>query len=314
MSLVRDRDGAPAHVIAQVVDLTDHLRAVRERDDARALVETAFEHAPIGNLLTRLEPDGDSVVVQANPAMAAMLDMEVDDLLGRNGAFLTHPDDLPARERMVEELKAGRPARSELRMLRRGGDHVWVDLAVVPIPSDDGSVLVLSQALDISDRKQLELKLRRLADEDALTGIYNRRRFEAELTREAARVRRHGGSAAVLLLDLDGFKAVNDTRGHAAGDALLVRVAEALRSSLRGIDVVGRIGGDEFAVLLPETGEAGARAVGAKVRDAVREQCGHGVTASLGHAVLVGALADADAALVEADAAMYAAKAGRRSG
>ena len=121
---------------------------------------------------------------------------------------------------------------------------------------------------DISVRKRMEASLQRLADHDPLTDLWNRRRFEEELRRQVARCRRYGEKAALLLMDLDGFKAVNDSFGHKAGDDLLKLVAAALQQRVRGTDAVARLGGDEFAVLLgnvspdqaAERGRAAARA------------------------------------------------------
>ncbi len=157
-------------------------------------------------------------------------------------------------------------------------------------------------------------QLRHLADHDALTGLPNRRRFEQELARHLAHVRRHGPDGAVLVLDLDCFKPVNDTFGHAAGDRLLARVAGVLRERLRVTDVVARLGGDEFAILLPRVDRASAAAVARSLVETVRAEAltadAHGVTVSVG----VVAFDDCSTALPEgvlalADLAMYDAKA-----
>ncbi|MBS1869469.1 MAG: GGDEF domain-containing protein [Actinobacteria bacterium] len=157
-------------------------------------------------------------------------------------------------------------------------------------------------------------ELRHLADHDALTGLPNRRRFEQELARHLAHVRRYGPEGAVLILDLDCFKPVNDTFGHAAGDRLLARVACVLQERLRATDVVARLGGDEFAVLLPRVDRAGAGAVARSLVETVRAEAltadARGVTVSVGviafdaHAPLV-----PEGVLAAADVAMYDAKA-----
>src|SRR6202035_3223212 len=113
-------------------------------------------------------------------------------------------------------------------------------------------------------------KLEYFADHDALTGLFNRRRFESELKRELARAARYAGRGAVLALDLDGFKVVNDSFGHVAGDELVASVAAAMVRSLRESDIVARTGGDEFAVILPAADEYAALIVGEKLLTAIQ--------------------------------------------
>jgi len=158
-------------------------------------------------------------------------------------------------------------------------------------------------------------ELRHLADHDALTGLPNRRRFEQELARHLAHVRRYGPEGAALVLDLDCFKPVNDTFGHLAGDRLLARVAWVLRERLRATDVVARLGGDEFAILLPRVDAAGAGAVARSLVEHVRAEAltadARGVTVSVGiiafderaPGVPEGILAAADIAMYDAKAA-----------
>jgi len=158
-------------------------------------------------------------------------------------------------------------------------------------------------------------ELRHLADHDALTGLPNRRRFEQELARHLAHVRRYGPEGAALVLDLDCFKPVNDTFGHAAGDRLLARVACVLQERLRATDVVARLGGDEFAILLPRVDAAGAGAVARSLVETVRAETltadARSVTISIGviafderaPVVPEGILAAADIAMYDAKAA-----------
>jgi diguanylate cyclase (GGDEF)-like protein len=157
-------------------------------------------------------------------------------------------------------------------------------------------------------------QLRHLADHDALTGLPNRRRFEQELARHLAHVRRHGPEGAALVLDLDCFKPVNDTFGHAAGDRLLACVADVLRERLRATDVVARLGGDEFAILLPRVDRVGAAAVAHSLVETVRAEAltadAHGVTVSIGVVAFDAcAIALPEGVLALADLAMYDAKA-----
>jgi diguanylate cyclase (GGDEF)-like protein len=152
-----------------------------------------------------------------------------------------------------------------------------------------------------------------------LTGLANRRAFNAELGRQLARERRYGGECSLLLIDLDGFKEVNDTLGHAVGDLVLEAVANVLRERTRDPDLAARLGGDEFAVLLPSTDRRGAEVLALDLVQAIRElevEAGASVTASVG-VVCSGDLLgepDEETLLVAADDAMYAAKRGGRDG
>jgi diguanylate cyclase (GGDEF)-like protein/PAS domain S-box-containing protein len=313
---VRDADGTIIGLGGISSDVTDRERVQRELAAARELFEQAFEHALVGMMITQVDDDGSSEIVRCNPAFAAMLGHDAAELLGRRGAGLLHPDDLPERRRMLGDLLAGRPAAGELRFLHRDGHDVWALVASTMVESADGERLHVLQALDISERKVLEDRLRHLADHDALTGLFGRRRFEEELGREVARAHRHAIHGCLLMLDLDGFKTVNDSFGHSVGDALLQQLATGLRATLREGDVLARLGGDEFAVVLPDTDLAGGRAVAAKLVDTVRRD-GHvvvggrsaSVTASAGIAAIRGSASpDAETLLMQADVAMYAAK------
>jgi diguanylate cyclase (GGDEF)-like protein len=177
------------------------------------------------------------------------------------------------------------------------------------IENDQGHPLhVLAQVQDVTDRRRQEKTLRHIADHDELTGLLNRRSFRAALQRHLAAARRYGPGGALLMLDLDGFKTVNDTRGHTAGDALILACAEALQARVRESDLLARLGGDEFAVLLPTGGREEASTVALALLSAVR-RVGEGVTVSIGIAVSDGERdADLDEALAAADRAMYAAK------
>ena len=153
----------------------------------------------------------------------------------------------------------------------------------------------------------------RLADRDVLTPLLNRRAFVRELQRALALTRRHETPASVIYFDMDGFKAINDRFGHGAGDAALIAVAERLLAGVREADIVGRIGGDEFAVLLQHTGLAGAAAKAALLRDAVTAAPALSNDQEIAIALTYGvreitAADSAEQALAEADAAMYLRK------
>jgi diguanylate cyclase (GGDEF)-like protein len=156
-----------------------------------------------------------------------------------------------------------------------------------------------------------------MADHDPLTGLLNRRSFERALSRHAAGIRRYGSTGALLVLDLDGFKHVNDTHGHVAGDELIISCARALAGRLRATDVLARLGGDEFAVLLPHGGQDEAVKLARALVDVVRSAGGTErarVTVSVGVAHFDDIMVTAEEVLVRADRAMYEAKAAGRDG
>jgi diguanylate cyclase (GGDEF)-like protein len=189
------------------------------------------------------------------------------------------------------------------------------DLLATPADRLLAEVEQLRRDLREANRKIAELEAR--ADVDPLLDIFNRRGFERELVRSLAYVRRYGASAALIFIDLDGFKGINDSYGHAAGDALLRAVAAALSKNVRASDVVARLGGDEFGVLLWNLDAAGAGATAAEVEGliaAVRAEHG-GAALSVGAsagAVTLDPDATAAAIIDAADKAMYARKRARR--
>ncbi|RZK90534.1 MAG: EAL domain-containing protein, partial [Methylobacterium sp.] len=185
--------------------------------------------------------------------------------------------------------------------------------------ADGAPDLVLSQVLDITDRHHAQTQLQHLADHDSLTQLRNRRSFEQALETQIACVQRYGPEGALLLLDLDRFKAVNDTLGHPAGDALLRVVADRLRSVVREGDTVARLGGDEFAIILAELDDPQEAGFAARRIIEVMEQpvdldghrVGIGVSVGIGLGSQDGA--DADTLFRNADIALYRAKAAGRN-
>src|ERR687895_1654725 len=176
--------------------------------------------------------------------------------IGRSPAILDKLVAEEDRERagtVVDSLANGEsPVLIETRWRTRSGDVRLIAWSCTGVKGPDGMIThVVATGIDVTERRRLERRLRHLADHDDLTGLINRRRFQEELRRHLAEGRRYGLTGALLVLDLDGFKEVNDNHGHSAGDRVLCGVADALRSRLRTTDIVARLGGDEFAVLLP---------------------------------------------------------------
>jgi diguanylate cyclase (GGDEF)-like protein/PAS domain S-box-containing protein len=281
------------------------LREVRER------FESAFGNAPIGMALI----DMDGHWLQVNHALCQITGQTEDELKATTLRAITHPDDVDLDVEDRRNLLAGRiPSyQVEKRYRHAWGHDVWVLLTVSLVRDEKGAALyAITQAQDVSERKHLAGRLEFLVDHDFLTGLFNRRHFERALTTEAERIARYGGPAAVLLIDLDNFKDVNDSFGHKAGDAVLKGVAGLLRQRTRETDLLARIGGDEFAVLLPQTDADRAESVADEVVKALGRQTAVladqsiRVTASVGVAMFEH-LTDTEV-LAYADLAMYEAK------
>jgi len=292
------------------------LHEVRDRrlvDESEGYLAAAFDASPLGMAL--FTTDGE--YLRVNAELCRMLGRPADRLIGRRDQEYTHPDDRAADVEAAWRILRGEMDvwRTEKRFVAADGAVVWVIANLCFIRDGGGRPLCwLGQFQDISPRKHRELRLAHLAEHDELTGAANRRGVMRALERQLARAAGDGERGALLVLDLDGFKAVNDRLGHAAGDDLLVAVCHALRSRLREADLVGRLGGDEFAVLLPNATTEGARAIASVLLNAVARVAGGAVTASCGIAVYgEGPAVGAADLLAEADAAMYVAKAGGRA-
>jgi diguanylate cyclase (GGDEF)-like protein/PAS domain S-box-containing protein len=287
-------------------ELTAYVDTLRERADA-------FEHAPVG--LAIVAPD--ERLLRVNDALCALLGLDRGALGELTLSDLTVPADLGADREQAEELLAGRLERYavEKRLLTSDGEALWTSLSVSVVREPDGSPRQFVVAIeDASDRKQVEARLRHLADHDELTGLLNRRRFERDLSHQVALSRRYGERAAAVLLDLDHLKQVNDTQGHQAGDALLMHVGRVLRGRLRASDLLARLGGDEFAALLPRVEPEEALKVAQALVDAIAstplriDGRPFLTTASAGVAGIDADRESASAVLAAADRALYAAK------
>ncbi|WP_159437914.1 diguanylate cyclase [Vreelandella massiliensis] len=231
----------------------------------------------------------------------------------------THPDDTDAVDEALKRHVKGEEKRYEIeyRLKHKQGHWVWVFESghVVDRDSNGHPERMVGILQDISSRKEMEEQLRTLAMRDPLTGLFNRRSFMETMDSEYGRVKRHDDyHASILMLDIDHFKQVNDTYGHAAGDEILKHFARTISHTLRENDVFGRLGGEEFAILLPDTEREGSAYVAEKVRAAIAamrvqaEGKAIRITTSVGMATLSANDKRPDGALARADAALYHAK------
>ena len=283
----------------------------RRLQEVQARFETAFRSAPIGMALIDMAGQW----LQVNDSLCRITGFRGDELRAKTLREITHPDDVASDADELRKLLAGQieTYHVEQRYRHAWGHYTWVLVTVSLVRDDRGRPLYLiSQVQDIAERKELEAHLEHLVHHDFLTGLFNRRHFEEELRLHVRRVARYGPTGALLLIDLDNFKDVNDSFGHKAGDDLLKGIASSLRQRARATDVLARLGGDEFGLLVTRANARDAEAVAADLvkvlgrHIAVLSDEQIRISASIGVALFDG-LSDVEV-LAYADLAMYQAK------
>ncbi|MCL7751077.1 diguanylate cyclase [Guyparkeria hydrothermalis] len=280
----------------------------------RQLVENA------NDIIYTLTPDG--VLSYVSPSWVTSLGHAVEDVVGTHIRDYLHPDDLPRCLAFLEEvLGSGEPRGGiEYRVRHRDDGWRWHTSNAAPLRDDDGQVTAfLGIARDITERRAMEERIRHLAQHDALTGLPNRALFFEHLEQALRLAARHGEKEALLFIDLDEFKPINDRLGHAAGDEVLLTTARRLLAGVRESDLVGRLGGDEFVVLLHAVGDSDeALAVAGALCRSLAEPIGVegqtvAVSASIGVTLYPDHAVTGDDLVRAADRAMYRAKAAGRN-
>ncbi|MFO7640597.1 MAG: diguanylate cyclase [Candidatus Competibacteraceae bacterium] len=309
-TLIREESGTVKGMVVVFADVTSEYQvreALRESEERFHLM---FENHDAIMLL--IEPETGRIL-DANQAAArfygypvarlcAMTTQDISSVSSLDRISLRRDSSLPKYR--DDFIFSHRLANGEVRV---------VEFHASPILLRGQSIL-FAIIHDITERRALELEMRRLATTDPLTGLANRRVFLDQVARELERFQRYDKPVALLMLDLDSFKRINDTRGHATGDAVLQHFANVARESLRKIDLLGRLGGEEFAALLPGTDAAGAVHLAERLRQAVAERPAEIEGGSLAYTVSIGvtwfasADSNADAILARADRALYHAK------
>ena len=260
---------------------------------------------------------GTGTILEANDAAVRRYAHSRADLLTRHISQINTLTRTEIAQRMRQAV-AARRNHFEFTHRLRDGTIQDVDVYSGPILYN-GGVALISFIHDASRRKSLERKLKAMASTDALTGCCNRRRFLTILRHEFRLAQRNHTPLTFAMMDLDHFKAVNDTHGHPAGDAVLKALAKTCAKLIRDSDCFGRLGGEEFGVILPATAPEAAMPVLARILDAARQlriNLPHGqvgATLSIGISAVAVADADESAMLKRADAALYAAKANGRN-
>ena len=287
-------------------------RRVRERTHALTESEERLRGFLRATLDAVVIVDGDGVIVEFNPAATRLFGYAADEVVGRAVSSLL--PDCPAMMPKADTELCALGWEQQTVGRRRDGSTFPAELTV-GTRSADGKVVHVGVLRDITERRAQEETLRRLANTDGLTGVFNRRTFMEEGERLFGIALRHDRPLAVLMVDADHFKSVNDTHGHDIGDQVLRVLAQVVASRLRVTDIFGRLGGEEFAAVLPETDPAGAERIAWAVIEAVRATevplPGGGVlrfTVSVGVGVRQAASVELADLLKQADLALYRAK------
>jgi diguanylate cyclase (GGDEF)-like protein/PAS domain S-box-containing protein len=283
-----------------------HARETAER------FQHAFESGVSGMAL--VAPD--TRFLKANRALCEMTGYSEAELIATDFQTIMHPDDMATGRRLRRTIIDGQTDtyQTETRFMHRDGSVVWVEMGVTAVRDADGMVLYLvSQVHDVTERRRVQDELAHRALHDSLTRLPNRALFLDRLRQALMRLRREPGEVAVLFLDLDNFKLVNDAMGHPAGDAVLLEAARRLSEVARADDTVARLGGDEFTMLCENTGEREACQVAERVLAALAQPFSYEgrefyLSGSLGIRVSDVASVTPDELVRDADTALYEAK------
>jgi diguanylate cyclase (GGDEF)-like protein/PAS domain S-box-containing protein len=289
---------------------------VEARDTAERF-RLAFESGASGMALVA----SDGCFIQVNRALCAMLGYTERQLLARDFQAITHPDDLAIDLDQWRALHEGAVDvyETEKRYLHSDGHDVWVQLGVTAVRDGNGAVeYFITQTHDVTERRRFEAELAHRALHDHLTNLPNRALFVDRLGHALERLRRQPGEIAVLFIDLDRFKLVNDGMGHDVGDVVLLDAADRLREATRSGDTIARFGGDEFTILcedagLEEAGRVADRVIEAFERPFCHQEREFHLSASVGVRVAASPNHTPDSVLRDADIALYAAKEKGRS-
>ncbi len=308
-SAVRDGSGQLSHFVTAFSDITERKRAEERLRQNKEMMQGILN--AIQESIFLIDPR--DVVIAVNPTAAQRMGMEQRNMVGKDLFSFFPPAVAKTRRSMTHQvILSGLPCLMEDE---RNG-LVFTN-SFYPLFNRNGTVeAVVVVATDITQRKRLEHDLEKQARTDPLTGLNNRRHFMALAEAELSRATRYRAPLSVLMLDIDHFKRVNDSRGHRTGDLVLQHLAQLAKETLRDVDIVGRLGGEEFGFLLPQTGPDQALEVAERLRQAIADakvmpDAGLPLhyTASIGVAsVADGAPTNVDTLLNEADQALYCAK------
>lgn len=304
---IRDEKGAPLYLLGISEDITHR----HQHEKELMQLSLAVEQSPNSIVITDL----DGNIEYVNKSFVLITGYRRDEVIGKNPRILQSgktPKETYAA--LWDHITHGHSWQGELINKRKNGDHYIEYVMITPVRNSQGETInYLAIKEDITQRKEDEAQIKRLAHLDQLTELPNRQRFSEYFDYLAAKAKRESQKMTLIFLDLDHFKNINDTLGHSIGDKLLLQVTQLIKSSLRASDIISRFGGDEFTLLLPDTQAPGAAEVCNKLKRCVSQPVNvetHElfVSASMGIAIYPNDGDDLETLLKKADMAMYRAK------
>ncbi|WP_347273049.1 EAL domain-containing protein [Candidatus Kuenenia sp.] len=299
-----------AKLIGHSIDLAETKRKLAEVQLRK--LSQAIEQSSSTVVIT----DTKGTIEYVNPKFTQLTGYTAEEAIGQNPRLLKSGKTSPEEyKRLWDVITSGGEWMGKFYNRKKTGVFYWESASISPIKNQEGVIThFLAVKEDITERKRFEAHLEHLANNDPLTNLFNRRRFREELEGWVAQMERHESNGALLFIDLDNFKYINDTLGHQKGDEILINFAHRLRARVRETDIIARLGGDEFAIILPYTDADQAQSIAMQIMELSRVNLQgkndrlHSVTSSIGIALFPEHGGDVEKLLTYADLAMYRAK------
>ncbi|WP_428607192.1 sensor domain-containing diguanylate cyclase [Sedimenticola sp.] len=258
-----EEDGTISGAVVSGHDITPQ----KKIEETLQKLSLAITHSPVLTVIT--DPNG--VIEYVSPIVEKITGYRPEEVIGKTPRlFKSGRTDRAIYRELWHAIKSKQPWHGELENRRKNGEYYWESISISPVLNDHGELSAfVGISMDISERKQMEQQLKEMASTDPLTGIFNRRHFMQEVESQLAYSKRYGTPLAFMVIDIDHFKQLNDSGGHALGDEAILQFTAVTRETIRVVDIFGRMGGDEFAIAMPDTDTKAARVLAERLREKI---------------------------------------------